>query len=80
MLGGVSASAAVKTLTDVTVSNVARSAGQLQASIERGRVAPTADERNQFTINRLDRNQSDIEATLDRSRPIPRGALLNIQA
>lgn len=79
-LGSVAASQAYAFLTGVTTTTLRGESAALDELRDRMRINATGEERIGYTISRLTRNLDDITSTLDRTRGLPRGSLVDIQA
>ncbi|MFM2043830.1 MAG: hypothetical protein RLY86_2406 [Pseudomonadota bacterium] len=80
MLGSITASQAVRSLTSVTQSNIRSDLTEITDTAARMRLSPTTEQRTDLTIARLERNFQDGQQVTERTRGVGRGVVLDIEA
>ena len=80
MLGSITASQAVRALTGVTQSNIRADFTEITDTNARVRANVPTEQRTDVTIARLERNFQDSQQTMERTRGVGRGTVLNIEA
>lgn len=69
--GGGNIAASFRSLSRVSAETVDREKAQVDAAVERGRELVPVPELTRPTIGRLDRNSSEIQSTIERTRAAP---------